>query len=424
MPVAKIPQSNIPTLPMFSAVRTDTIVESIKAAIQHCKDTIEAVVTSGAKSFDSVVVSIDEADDALSRIWSPIRHMNSVVSSDQLREAHDACLPLLSEYGTYVGQHKALFECYQAIQQSEEYANLSQAQRKAIDNAVRDFKLSGVDLDDNAKTEYAAIQTKLSELSSKFSNNVLDATMHFHYVTDDESELSGLPDSALAAAKQLAESKQKAGYMFTLDIPSYLPVITYADNRALREKMYKAYVTRASELDTEDGQFDNTNIIEETLALRKQKAELLGFENYSEYSIASKMAETNEQVLAFLNALADKSKPQAKTELDEIEGFAKSEFDAEDLQAWDYSYYAEKLKQAKYSISDEQLRPYFPEDKAVFGLFEVISRLYDIDVVEVDSFDKWHDDVRFFELQKDGAVRGAFYLDLYAREKKRGGAWM
>lgn len=424
MSVVKIPQSNISNLPQFSTISPDSVVEDITAAIKHCKKTIEAVVASGDVSFDSVVIKIDEADNALSRLWSPVRHMNSVVSTDALREAHDACLPLLSEYGTYVGQHKGLFSCYQSIQQSEEYKTLSQAQRKSIDNAVRDFKLSGVDLDDEAKSQYAEIQTKLSSLSSTFSNNLLDATMHFNYVTEDESELGGLPESALAAAKQMAESKEQKGYMFTLDIPSYLPVMTYADNSQLRERMYKAYVTRASELDTDDGKFDNTNIIKETLELRQKKAVLLGFDNYAEYSIASKMAETNEQVLEFLNALADKSKPQAQSEVEEIDAFARERFGKTNLQAWDYSYFAEKLKQEKYSISDEQLRPYFPEEKAVSGLFEVISRLYGIDVVEVETFDKWHDDVRFFELQKDGEVRGAFYLDLFAREKKRGGAWM
>ncbi len=424
MSVDNIPQSSISNLPTFSEINIDTIVDDVTSAIQHCKDTIESVVAEGDSSFNSIVGRIDEADDELSRIWSPIRHMNSVVSSDTLREAHDACLPLLSEYGTYVGQHKGLFTCYQTIQTGEEYKSLTQAQRKSVDNAVRDFKLSGVDLDQEAKAQYAEIQTKLSSLSSTFSNNLLDATMHFKYVTEDEEELSGLPESALAAAKQLAESKNKKGFMFTLDIPSYLPVMTYADSSELRERMYKAYVTRASEFDTDDGKFDNTAIIKGTLALRKQKAMLLGFDNYSEYSIASKMAETNDQVLEFLNALADKSKPQAQAEVKEIEVFAEQEFGKTELQAWDFSYFAEKLKQAKYSISDEQLRPYFPEDKAVFGLFEVISRLYNIDVVEVEQVDKWHEDVRFFELHKNGQVRGAFYLDLYAREKKRGGAWM
>ena len=411
--------------PYFSAIKAEDIQPTIEKAIADCKVTVEAVVAAGDYSYAGLCERLDEVDTHLSNLWSPVSHMNSVLSTDAWREAHDACLPLLSEYGTWLGQHEGLFALYQQLKASAEFASLSTAQQKMINNILRDFTLSGIALDADKKAQYARIQARKSELSSTFSNRVLDATMAFSKHITDEKLLAGLPDSAKAAAAQTAQQKDLSGWVFTLDIPSYLPIMMYADNRALREEMYTAYVTRASELGPNAGEFDNTDIIQETLALRKELAQLLGFDNYAERSLATKMAETPEQVLQFLHDLADKSKPQAQADIAELTAFADENYGVSDLQAWDLAYYSEKLKQDKYAISDETLRPYFPETQVIPGLFKVVEKLYGLDIRQRQDIDVYHPDVKYYEIfDHTGALRGSFYLDLYAREKKRGGAWM
>lgn len=412
-------------LPNFSAINASDIVTVITAAIRDCKTVIDNVVEKQDASYASVFLEIDEVDTQLSNLWSPVSHMNSVVSDDEWREAHDACLPLLSEYGTWVGQHEGLFKLYQALSESDEFANLDMAQQKMITNTLRDFTLSGIALDAEKKEEYGKIQARLSELSSTFSNHLLDATMAFQKHITDEKQLAGLPDSAKSAAAQLATQYNLTGWLFTLDIPSYLPIMSYADNRELREEMYRAYVTRASEIGPNGGEFDNTAIIEETLSLRTKIANLLGFEHYSQRSIATKMAESTDQVKTFLHDLARQSRPQAEADLAEVKAFAAEQYGRTELQAWDVGYYSEKLKQDKYAISDEELRPYFPETHVVPGLFEVVSRLFGLTIKERMDVDTYHQDVRFFDItDSDGNYCGSFYLDLYARAKKRGGAWM
>ena len=412
-------------LPLFSGIKPEEIKPAIEKAIAHCKTTIDEVVASQDYSYANVVAKIEEADDRLGKMWSPVSHMNSVVSSDELRDAHDGCLPLLSEYGTWVGQHEGLYNAYIALKDSEEFAELDEQRQKLITNTIRDFTLSGVALPTDQKKRFAEIQARLSELSSTFSNNVMDATMGWSKHVTDEGELSGLPESALAAAAQAAHQKDLQGWLFTLDIPSYLPVMMYADNAALREEMYRAYTTRASEQGPNAGKWDNTGIIQETLALRTEIAKMLDFSSYAERSIATKMAQSTDQVVGFLEDLAAKSRPQAQQELEEVKAFAETRFNVTELNAWDLPYYSEKLKQEKYTISDEMLRPYFPEDKVLHGLFRVVHQLYGLKSVEQPGVDVWHDDVRYFTITDDAdALRGSFYLDLYARSKKRGGAWM
>ena len=412
-------------LPLFSGIKPEEIKPAIEKAIAHCKTTIDEVVASQDYSYANVVAKIEEADDRLGKMWSPVSHMNSVVSSDELRDAHDGCLPLLSEYGTWVGQHEGLYNAYIALKDSEEFAELDEQRQKLITNTIRDFTLSGVALPPDQKKRFAEIQARLSELSSTFSNNVMDATMGWSKHVTDEGELSGLPESALAAAAQAAHQKDLQGWLFTLDIPSYLPVMMYADNAALREEMYRAYTTRASEQGPNAGKWDNTGIIQETLALRTEIAKMLDFSSYAERSIATKMAQSTDQVVGFLEDLAAKSRPQAQQELEEVKAFAETRFNVTELNAWDLPYYSEKLKQEKYTISDEMLRPYFPEDKVLHGLFRVVHQLYGLKIVEQPGVDVWHDDVRYFTITDDAdALRGSFYLDLYARSKKRGGAWM
>jgi oligopeptidase A len=416
---------NVSGLPLFSQINTQDIVPAIKNAIENCKSVIDEVVKNGNATYAEVVERIDDTDDILARMWSPVGHMNSVVSSDELREAHDACLPMLSEFGTWVGQHKGLFSLYQQLRESNEFATLNEAQQKVVTNAIRDFTLSGVGLEDDKKKRYADIQSRLSDLSSTFGNNVMDATMAWTKHVTDEAQLGGLPESSKAAAAQTARNKDKQGWLFTLDIPSYLPVMLYADSSDLREEMYRAYNTKASDQGPNAGEFDNAAHIDEMLALKQESSSLLGFSSYAERSLATKMASSTEQVTQFLRDLAKRSKPQAQGELQEIIDFAAQSDAQTELQPWDFTYFGEKLKQKKYAISDEELRPYFPEHKVVSGLFEVVSRLYGLRIEQQTGVDTWHKDVSFYKIfDADNQHRGSFYFDLYAREKKRGGAWM
>jgi oligopeptidase A len=414
------------SLPQFSKIKAEHIKPAVEQAIKDCRANLTALLKQNSHyTWDNLIAPLDEVDDVLSKLWSPVSHLNSVKNSDELREAYEGCLPLLSEYGTFVGQHQQLFEAYQYIANSKEFANLNQAQQKVITNALRDFKLSGIALNSQDKKRYGEIVTKLSELGSQFSNNLLDATHAFTVNICDKDKLTGLPDSALNAAAAAAQAKELTGYLFTLDIPSYLPIMMYCDNRDLREQLYRAFVTRASDQGPNAGEFDNSNIMDELLSLRHELAQLLGFKNYAEKSLATKMANSTTEVMAFLENLAEKSQHQGQQDYQELTEFAQKEYQINKLHAWDLAYYSEKLKQSRYAISDEDLRPYFPENKVISGLFEVVQRLFGLQIKQRHEVDVWHNDVSFYDIyDQDGNLRGSFYLDLYAREHKRGGAWM
>lgn len=412
-------------LPPFSEIEPAHIQPALEQALADSRDLIEQVSAQAYPTWDSLVAPLEHADDRISRIWSPVSHMNAVLSSDALREAHDNCLALLSEYATWVGQHEGLYQAYQLLRTSDEFTSLNQAQQRVITDTLRDFELSGVALAPAQKARYGDIQSRLSELSSTFSNQLLDATHAWFKHITDEQDLAGLPQSARTAAAEEAKSRDLTGWVFTLDIPSYLPVMMYSDNRALREEMYSAYSTRASDQGPNAGEFDNSAVMQETMALRQELAQLLGFDNYAELSLATKMADTPAHVEAFLNDLAERSLPAARKDIDEVQQFAKENGHQGELEAWDLAYYSEKLKQQKYAISDEVLRPYFPEPQVVDGLFEVAKRLFGIRFEEQSGVDTWHPQVRVFNIyDAQDQLRATFYLDLYARAKKRGGAWM
>ncbi len=414
------------SLPRFSEIKAEHIVPAIDELLQQAKDGIEALLVDGKHyTWANLQQPMDVLDQKLNRAWSPVSHLNSVVNSEQLREAYNACLPKLSEFGTWVGQNQALCAAYQQIADSEEYQQLDQAQRKVVDNALRDFRLAGVDLPDDKKKRFVELSMKLSELTSGFSDRVLDATMAWNKLVTDESDLAGLPESALAIAKQQAEAKgHENGWLLNLDFPCYFPVMTYCDNQALREEMYTAYVTRASEQGPNAGEFDNSESINQILAARAELAKLLGFATYADYSLATKMAQDPAEVLAFLEDLAARSKPQAEQELAELKAFAQEQYGVDELFAWDVPFYGEKLRQQRYAISQEELRPWFPANKVINGMFEVVGRLYGVTFKPVEGVDTWHKDVQFFDIERDGQLIGRFYLDLYARDNKRGGAWM
>lgn len=416
---------NFTGLPPFSKITPQQIKPAVEHAIAQARQVVDEVVAQQQYSWQNLIERSEQGMQRLGKLWSPVSHLNSVANTPELREAYESCLPLLSEFSTWLGQHEGLYQAYLQLSESDEFTALAPAQKKVITNALRDFKLSGIGLSEQKKQRYGEIQTRLSDLSSQFSNNMLDATQAWFKHITDETELSGIPEDARLAAAEEAKNRELSGWVFTLEFPSYIAVMTYADKRELREQLYQAYSTRASDEGPTAGQFDNTAIIDETLALRHELAQLLDFPNAAEESLATKMAQSPQQVLEFLHDLAKRAKPQAQRDLAELRSFAQSEFQHNELAAWDVSYFAEKLKQARYAISDELLRPYFPEPKVVSGLFTVVQRLFGITVTQREGVDVWHPDVKFYDItDQHGELRGSFYLDLYARSKKRGGAWM
>ena len=411
-------------LPPFSRIEAQHVEPAIRQLIDRNKQAIEDLLQDqDCYSWETLLQPLEQLEDELAQAWSPVSHLNSVRNSDELREAYNACLPLFSEYGTWMGQHPGLYQAYQSIADSDSFATLSTAQRTAIEHALRDFRLAGVALPEQQQARYGELRKRLSELGSKFGENVLDATNAWTRKASRE-ELQGLPDTALANAAQAARQKGLEGYLITLDFPSLSPVLNYCENRALREEVYTANCTRASEVGPNAGQWDNTAIITETLELRQQLAQLLGFDNYAELSLATKMADSPQRVIDFMEQLASQSSAQAQTEWRDLREFAQREDGITELQAWDVSYYSEKLRQARYRVSQEDIRPYLPVSRALPGLFAVVQRLYGLEIREVEAFDSYHPDAQLFEILEDGEIIARFFLDLYARSDKRGGAWM
>ncbi|WAR45265.1 oligopeptidase A [Methylomonas rapida] len=413
-------------LPQFSKILPEHVEPAIDQLLADARQTIARQLHSGGPySWQNLVEPIENAEDRLNKAWSPVSHMNSVVNSDAMRDAYNACLGKLSEYATEVGQNRALFEAYQAIRNSPAFSSLDRAQQKIIDNALRDFHLSGVDLPAEQQVRFKDISQQLSKLSSQYEENLLDATNAWSKLLTNAEDLAGLPESALIQAEQAATNEGKQGWLINLQFPSYLAVMTYADNRELRREHYEAFSTRASDQGPNAGKWDNSEIMEKILALRHEKAQLLGFANYAEYSLATKMAENTHEVIAFLEDLADKSWRQARRDLAELKAFAADEHGLHDLQAWDIGYYSEKMRQHFYQLSQEEVKAYFPVNRVLPGLFAIVEKLYGLNIREITDFDAWHPDVHFFEIKdQHDQLRGRFYLDLYARGKKRGGAWM
>lgn len=414
------------TLPPFSSIRPEHIVPAVKAALEHCRQVVEEIIAQpGPFTWNNLCQTLAEADDRLSRIWSPVAHLNAVKNSQKLREAYEQSLPLLAEYGTWVGQHNGLYQAYRNLRDGQYYVQLSVAQKKAVDNALRDFELSGIGLSGEKQHRYGQIIARLSELASLYSNNVLDATMGWSKLITDEQVLAGMPERALAATRAHAQARDQEGWLLTLDIPSYLPVLTYCHNAELREELYRAYNTRASDQGPDAGKWDNGPIMSEILSLRHELAQLLGFKSYADKSLVTKMAKYPQQVIDFITDLKNLARPQGAKEWAQLCNFSQRYFGRNTLEPWDIAYYGEKQKQHLFSIHDEQLRSYFPEPRVVKGMFEVVKRIYGITGKERSNVDIWHQDVRFFDLFDEyGALCGSFYLDLYARDNKRGGAWM
>ena len=418
------PLIDYPELPPFSKIQPEHVLPAVEQLVADGRARIQQVLAEGNFDYAHLVQALDEEDDRLGKAFGPAGHLNAVAQNEALRNAYNSCLPLLSEYGTEVGQNAQLCAAYQTLRDSDEWSSLSEAQQKDIDNTLRDFRLSGVDLPDDKKAQYMANSKRLSELTSQFSDNTLDATQAWTKLVTDEAELEGLPDSAKAGAADRAKAADKEGWLLTLDAPVFIAVMSHCKNAELRKEMYVAWTTKASDQGPHAGQFDNAAIMDEILKLRHEQAQLLGFANFGEESLATKMARDVNEVIRFLEDLAKRAKPQAERELAELRAFA-AEQGADQLEPWDIGFWSERLREARYSISEEELRPWFPADTVINGMFAVVGKLFGIQFRQGDDVDTWHEDVRFYELvDDDGSVRAAFYLDMYARTGKRGGAWM
>jgi oligopeptidase A len=447
-------------LPRFAEIKPEHVAPAIEQLLAENRALIASLLADSAQpSWQNFVAPMEDANERLSRAWGPVGHLNAVMNSPELREVYNATLPVITQYYAELGQNLALFDRFKALRNSPEYPGLSAARKKIIENELRDFRLGGAELPDAQKARYLEIQERLAELSARFSDNLLDATNDYTLVIANKNELSGLPDDVLQAAQEAAQALQnatpiakvkqggderatqavhthglgvseeanavspmKSGWLFTLKAPSYMPVMQYADNRALREQMYRAYGTRASEFGKPE--WDNTRLMDEIVKLRGEEARLLGFANFGELSLASKMANSPQQVVEFMRELAQRARPFAEKDLSGLRAFAQAELGIADLQSWDVGYASEKLREQRYAFSEQEVKQYFPEDAVLPGMFKLVETLYGLQI-KPGHAPLWHDDVRFFDIRDaQGQLVGQFYLDLYARNSKRGGAWM
>ena len=411
-------------LPAFSDIKPEQVTPALDQVLQTNRQWLEQTLANNTGfTWNNLVTPLNEAGNRLERMWSPVSHMNAVVNTDELRKAYNANLPKLSDYHTEIGQNEVLYNAIKSIRETEQ--GLNAAQLKDLDDSLLSFKLSGIGLPAEQKARFKDLNQQLSQLNSKFSDNVLDATNAWSKHITDVQDLEGLPESALEMAAQTAQQRGLDGWVITLHFPSYIAVMTYANNRQLREELYQAYTTRASELGA-NPEWDNTQVMQDILQLRREEAQLLGYATYADLSLATKMAENPQAVLSFLEDLAQRSKPFAEQEFAEIQAFAREHYGLEQVKVWDVPYISEKIKQARFDFSEEDLKPYFPADCVIEGLFSLVQQLFGIHIQQVtEGVDLWHSDVRFYHVyDKQGQLQAKFYLDLYARQHKRGGAWM
>jgi oligopeptidase A len=411
-------------IPPFSIIRAEHIQPALETIIAENQLAIETLIAIENPDWDTFIHPFEELDERLSKMWDTVSHLNSVLDDEEFRENYRHCLPIISDYATSLAQNEHVFQQFQAVYDSPTMSSFDQAQQKLIENSLRDFRLSGVALPDGKKERFKAIQSELSTLSNRFEQNLLDATDHWMLHIVDEEKLSGLPDTVTVLARDQAKQKDLDGWVFNLQAPSYIPFIMFADDRSLRQQMYHAYVTRASELGPDAGRWDNSEIIDNILGLRREMAALLGFDDYVDLALQTRMADSASSVTDFLIQLSNAAKPSAEREFLELTAYASQDGIAEP-QAWDIPYYSEKLRQQQFAISQEDVRPWFPLDRVLMGLFDVVSNLYGLTIKQQKNVESWHPDVQYFEIfDANGEARGRFFLDLYARKGKRGGAWM
>ena len=418
------PLLNFSDLPQFSAIKVEHVLPALETVLTQSRAEIELLCDIKKPTWLNFAAKTEDIDEKISRVWSPISHLNGVKDSDELRDAYQQGISLLTQYSSEMGQNMALFKQFKALKQSTEFSTLSLAQKKIIENNLLEFQLSGAELPETDQVRLTEINQRLSELSNQFSRNVLDSTQAWQKVITNKDELTGLPKSALDMAEQLAKDAGEQGWLLNLQIPSYLAIMQHADKQSLREEMYRAYSTRASEL-SNDGEYDNAPLIDEILALKNEKATLLGYQHYAAFSLVKKMAKSSDAVIDFLDDLVKYAKPIAQKELAELQDFASQSDITGELKAWDISYYSEKLREQRYAFNDEQVKPYFPAPQVFNGMFEIVKRLFGISLTDNTQMDVWHDDVRCFNVfNAKQELIGQLYADLYVRKHKRGGAWM
>jgi len=414
-------------LPRFDAIRPEHVTPAIDELLAQNRAVVTQLEAPGGQvSWQGFVTPLEDSTELLGRAWGIVSHLNNVVDTPELRAVYNENLPKVTEFWTELSQNEALFAKYKALKDSPEFATLSPAKQRIVDNAIRDFRMGGAELPPTQKERFADIQEEHAAVSTRFSENVLDATNDWSMVVEDEAELAGLPEDVKHAARSLATKNGKNGWQFTLHFPSYYPILQFADNRALREKVYRANATKASELGevfSEREKWDNSGNIVTLLKLRAEEARLLGYKNFAEVSLVPKMAQSPEHVIEFLEDLARRARPYAEKDLAELAGFARDKLGMDKLEAWDLPYASEKLQQHRYSFSAHEVKQYFPEHQVVNGLFKLVQNLFSVTIAP-DEAPVWHKDVRFFRIERDGHLVGQFYLDLYARPGKNSGAWM
>ncbi len=410
-------------LPRFAEFKPEAVTPALDQLLTENRALVESLRNQDTPpDWESFIAPLDDGNERLRRAWGQVSHMNAVMNSLQLRDVYNANIARITQYFTELAQDEALYRRYKALRTSDAFTRLTGAQKKVIDNELRDFRLGGAELPSEDKARFKQILEKLAGLSSKFNDNVLDATNAFELIVSDTERLAGIPGDVLEFAREAAEQADKQGWKFTLHMPSYLPVMQYAENRKLREQMYHAYATRAAEFG--ESAWDNSAIIVDILRLRREQSRLLGLPNFAELSLQPKMADSPQQVLDFLEELAQRARPYAQRDLAELKEFASRQLGFDDLLPWDVAYASEKLRVARYAFSDQEVKQYFPEHQVLEGMFRVVETLYGLQI-KPDEAPRWHDDVRFFSIRnRSGALVGQFYLDLYARPSKRGGAWM
>ncbi|MDD5365894.1 MAG: M3 family metallopeptidase [Gallionellaceae bacterium] len=410
-------------LPRFAEIKPEHVTPAIDRLLDEGRALVaQLAAAEAAPDWDGFVAPLEDANERLGRAWGQVSHLHSVMDSPELRAVYNENLPRITQYYAELGQHAGLFARFKALRAQREFPDLSDARRKVVENELRDFRLGGADLPEDQKVRFLAIQDELAKLSAKFEENLLDATNAWSKLIEDEAELAGVPDDTRAMFREMAEADGKTGFKLNLRGPSYLPIMQFCSNRALREEMYRAYVTRASEFGPE--KLDNTKLIDRIVELRGEAARMLGFANYAELSLEPKMARTPAEVLDFMETLAGRAKPYAERDMAEIREFSGKELDLADPQVWDVGYVSEKLREARYAFSEQEVKQYFPEPVVLAGLFRLIETLYGLEI-SADQAPVWHDTVQFHSIRdKSGQLVGQFYLDLYARESKRGGAWM
>jgi oligopeptidase A len=410
-------------LPRFADFRVEHVTPAVDTLLAENRAMVATLTSPDVPAtWHEFVEPLEDANERLGRAWGQVGHLNAVMNSPELREVYNANLPKITQYYTEISQHAGLYEKFKALRQSTAFEALTHAQKRIIENELRDIRLGGAELGAEDKARFMAIRERLSQLSSRFSDNLLDATNAFAHYVNDPAELSGIPQDVLEAARDAAKADGREGWKFTLHAPSYIPVLQYADNRPLRELMYREYVTRAAEFGKPE--WNNAPLIGDILKLRREMSRMLGFANYAEYSLTPKMADTPQQVLEFLNELATRAKPYAQRDLDEVTAFARAELAMDKLETWDLAYASEKLRVARYAFSDQEVKQYFPETAVMPGMFRLVETLYGLTITPAEA-PVWHPDVRFYALRdRAGTLVGEFYVDLYARPSKRGGAWM